>query len=101
MENTITHLYPLQQEKEITYWELLYLYSMRFSRQEEPLEKEPDYSHVQESTKSKSKHEESCPVCGVMPRSLEMLPLRYLSSLGIRQSCSTREDKQKEKGVRK
>lgn len=52
-ENTITHLYPLQQEKGITYWELLYLYYMRFSRQEEPLEKEPDYSHVQESKKSK------------------------------------------------
>lgn len=74
---------------------------MRFSRQEEPLEKEPDYSHVEESTKSKSKHEESCPVGGVMPRSLEMLPLHYLSSVGIRQSCSTREDEQKEKGVRK
>lgn len=65
------------------------------------LEKEPDYSRVEESTKSKSKHEESCPVGGVMPRSLEMLPLHYLSSVGIRQSCSTREDEQKEKGVRK
>lgn len=57
--------------------------------------------HVAETKKSKSKHEEGCTVRDVTLHSLEILSLYYPSLQGTRQSCSTCEDEQKEKGIKK
>lgn len=93
--------YNREKEKKSTYHELLYLYYMQFNSQEKPFKKEEDYLHVAETKKSKSKYEEGYTIRDVTLHSLEILSFYYPSLQRIRQSCSTCEDEQKEKGMKK
>lgn len=74
---------------------------MQFNSQEKPFKKEEDYLHVAETKKSKSKYEEGYTIRDVTLHSLEILSFYYPSLQRIRQSCSTCEDEQKEKGMKK
>lgn len=105
-KETLLHYSPLpittgRKKKKSIYHELLYLYYMQFNRQEKPFKKEEDYLHVAETKKSKSKYEEGYTIRDVTLHSLEILSFYYPSLQRIRQSCSTCEDEQKEKGMEK